>query len=621
MIIRRILFTLATPLLLTTGCKSMSRKTTLLIEAEHFKTHGGWKLDTQFIDTMGSPYLLAHGLGKPVRNAKASVSIPVDGSYVVWVRTKNWVPGKWAAPGRFKLLVNGAELKTEYGTKTGWSWQKGDVVKLNKGKATVELKDLTGFDGRCDAILLTTDATYVPDNSSEPMNEWRRELLGITMIPAEKKYDLVVVGGGLAGMGSAISAARMGLKVALIQNRPVLGGNGSSEVRVAPRGNCPNWLYPFGDMVDEFSPHVKTNVGPATAYHDNHREAMITAEKNIDLFLNHHAYNVKTSDKKIESIMALDVKNKAVREFKGDYVVDATGHGVIGYWAGADYHMEKGDRMGMSNLWRWKQTSKLEKFPNTPWALPLTEKGFPYPHKKGEWFWESGFDNHPLKDLEEIRDHNLRAVYGAWNAMKNKGAYASKDKKAYANAALDWVAYIGGTRETMQTLGDIIVSKEDIVSNRQFDDACVIVTWGLDLHYAHPLYKKTTPENPFISRAHFGGRVDDTKGKLATSSTFYVKSKDGHGFNRKKGYAIPYRCLYSRTIDNLFVPGRNMSVTHEALGTVRVMQTLGMCGVAVGRAAYLCKKRDATPREVYEKHLEEMKRVWALPGNYRVSHP
>lgn len=249
----------------------------------------------------------------------------------------------------------------------------------------------------------------------------------------------------------------------------------------------------------------------------------------------------------------------------------------------------------------------------------MTEKGFPYPNKKGEWFWESGFNKHPLKDLEEIRDHNLRAVYSAWNAIKNNGAYASKDKTGnkHRNATLEWVAYIGGTRETLQLLGDVVLTKEDVVTNRQFDDACVIVTWELDLHYAHPLYKKQTPDNPFISRAHLGGRVEDTKGNLATNLTFYVQSKDRHCFDNKKGYAIPYRCLYSRNIENLFTPGRNMSVTHEALGTVRVMQTLGMAGVAVGRVAYMAKKYDATPREVYEKHLDEMKKVWALPATYR----
>jgi len=594
----------------------------LLVEAENFENKGGWVVDAQFIDQIGSPYLLAHGLGKPVANAKTSVKVHNEGLYQIWVRTKNWVPGNWEAPGRFQLIINSVEQKTVYGTETGWHWQKGDIVDLKQGQSVIELKDCTGFDGRCDAIFLTTDTNLIPDNSSEPLNIWRRQQLGIKIVPAEKVYDLVVVGGGLSGMGAALSGARMGLHVALIQNRPVLGGNGSSEIRVAPRGNMPDWLYPFGDLVREFSPYSPNNAGSAEQYYDPLREQMIRAEKRIDLFLSHHMYAVATDSNRITSVSTLAIQDKVIRCFKGAYFVDATGHGILGLKAGAAYHMEEKERMGMSNLWKWRYTSEPQTFPDVPWALPLTEKGFPYPEdNKGDWFWESGFDRHPLNDQETIRDHNLRAIYGAWNAIKNKKAYTGKDKtgQAHANAELEWVAYVGGTRETLQLLGDVVLSKEDIVSNRQFRDACVIVTWGLDLHYPHPLYQKESPDNPFIARSHFGGRVNDTEGPLSEQTTFYVYSKDGHGFDRNKGYDIPYRCLYSKNIYNLFRCGRNISVTHEALGTIRVMQTLGMAGVAVGRAAYVAQKHSTTPRGVYENYLDEFKTVWALPAGYRIS--
>ncbi len=532
------------------------------------------------------------------------------------------MPGIWEAPGRFRLAINGKPLTTVFGTEPGWAWQKGEPVALPAGKATLELVDLTGFDGRCDAIVLTTDPAYVPDNGNEPMSEWRRQLLGIKTEEAKKEYDLVVVGGGVSGMGAAISAARLGLSVALIQDRSVLGGNGSSEIRVAPRGNYPKWLYPFGDLVKEFSPYIAENVGPASVYLDPLREKMVRAEPNIDLFLDHRAYKVVMDGKShIQAVCAFATKEKAIRVFKGRYFADTTGHGLIGYWAGADYHLEEGNRMGTSNLWKWSSAPAPVPFPEIPWALPLTEKGFPYPAGgKGEWFWESGFNKHPLKDLEAIRDHNLRAVFGAWNALKNHGAYAAKDKTGsqHAKARLDWVAYVGGSRETLQLLGDVVLTKEDILSKREFPDACVIVTWGLDLHYAHPLYSPYTADNPFISRAHFGGRVDDLTGKLATNPTFYVDAPNHNLFDRTKGYAIPYRCLYSRNIDNLFVPSRALSVTHEALGTIRVMQTLGMCGVAIGRAAYVAKLHDTTPRGAYEAHLEELKKTWMLPASHRI---
>jgi hypothetical protein len=600
---------------------SVSAQTTLLIEAEHFSAPGGWQLDTQFVDIMGSPYLIAHGLGQPVANASTGIEIPEAAIYHPWVRTRNWVPGDWTAPGRFQLAVNGKPLPTIFGTEPGWAWQKGEPVTLPAGRTVLELVDLTGFDGRCDAIVLTTDPNYRPDNSSEPMSAWRQQLLGITTREMVKEYDLVVVGGGLSGMGSAIAAARMGLSVALIQDRPVLGGNGSSEIRVAPRGNYPNWLYPLGDLVKEFSPFIAENVGPASMYLDALREKSVRAEPNLDLFLEHRVYKVIMDGKNhIQSVCALSTREKAIRVFKGRYFADTTGHGLIGYWAGADYHMEDANRMGTSNLWKWSMAKAPVAFPESPWALPLTQKGFPYPGGgKGEWYWESGFSKHPLKDLEAIRDHNLRAVFGAWNAIKNHGAYADKDKTgaSHANAQLDWVAYVGGSRETLQLLGDVVLSKEDILSKRQFPDACVIVTWGLDLHYPHPLYSPSTADNPFIARSHFGGRVDDTTGPLARSPGFYADAPDSKRFDRAKGYAIPYRCLYSRNIDNLFVPSRAMSVSHDALGTIRVMQTLGMCGVAIGRAAYVAKKHGTTPRGAYENHLDELKQAWMLPASHR----
>ena len=124
----------------------------ILLEAESFKEKGGWKVDPQFTHIMGSSYLLAHGYGKPVANAKTDAIFPEKGTYNLWVRTKNWVPGEWEAPGRFKVVVEGSVLDTEFGTEPGWGWQSGGTVEISRENVTVELKDLTGFAGRCDAI-------------------------------------------------------------------------------------------------------------------------------------------------------------------------------------------------------------------------------------------------------------------------------------------------------------------------------------------------------------------------------------------------------------------------------------------------------------------------------------
>ncbi len=604
-------------------------KSEMLIEAESFSELGGWKLDTQFVDIMGSPYLLAHGLGKPVENAKTTINLPEAGKWYIWVRTKNWVPGGWEAPGRFNLLINGSALDHEFGAASDeWGWEKGGAVTLESATVELELEDLTGFDGRCDALFLTRNVGEIPNNSSEVMSAWRRKHSDIAEVREEKEFDLVVVGGGLAGTSAAIAASRMGLSVALIQNRPVLGGNGSAEIRVAPRGKFPAGNYPqLSDIVREISPWINRNVHLTKEFEhgDKVRQNVVEAEPSLHLFLNHHAYRVEMNGKRIEAVWAFDTRGRCVRRFSGKYVVDATGHGTIGLKAGADYVMDSGSRMGASNLWHWRFGDKDIAFTEAQWALSLDKNNFPYPSEgnvgKGEWYWESGFTKHPLKDLEKIRDHNLRAVFGAWNAMKNHEVYASRDKsgKKHKTAELLWVAYISGTRETLQILGDVILSKDDIVSKRSFPDSCVPATWGMDLHYPLPVYAKEMPDNPFISRAHFGGRVDDSKGSLATSATHFVHSADGKSYDRNNGYMFPYRSFYSRNIENLFTAGRDISVTHEALGTVRVMNTLGMVGVVVGRAAAIAVKHDATPRGVYENHLGELKKVLAQPGEYRPS--
>ena len=571
----------------------------ILVEAESFSEHGGWKLDTQFIGIMGSPYLLAHGLGKPVEDATTTIEVAESGKWNVWVRTKDWV-APWkaeGAPGKFQLLINGTPLETTFGTNGAeWGWQSGGAIELPEGEVELSLRDLTGFNGRCDAIYLS-QSEEAPDNTSEILPAWRREVLGIQVEPVTEEFDIVFIGGGYAGSCGAISAARMGLKTALIQNRDVLGGNGSSEVRVWAKGNTPGGLYPLGDIIREFEDHAKASPGTYEEFEDAKKLQIVRAEENLSLFLGHHAFDVSMDGNRIESVKALETRTGTIREFRGRFFCDSTGHGTIGKMAGADYKMTEKGRMGMSNMWKWQDTDEPQTFPETTWALDLEEGGFPYPRKNhAEWFWESGYDKHPLNDLELIRDWNLRANFGAWNAIKNKGAYARSDEsgRSHANAELVWMAYIGGTRETLQLLGDVILTKDDIVSNREFPDRCVLTTWSMDLHYPREQYIGKYEENPFIARAEHGKGVD-----------------------RRRGYAVPYRCFYSRNIENLFMAGRNISVTRDALGTIRVMKTCGMMGVVVGKAAAVATTHDTDPRGVYEQYLPELIELMKLPGNIR----
>jgi hypothetical protein len=567
---------------------------TVLVEAESFADHGGWSLDTQFIGEMGSPYLLAHGLGTPVADATTKVKFPAAGTYHVFVRTKDWV-ARWQAPGtpgRFQVLVNGKPLTATFGTQGAvWDWQDGGSVTVPAGAVPVALHDLTGFNGRCDCIVFTTDSSP-PPNDSAILAAWRRAALGLPEKPETKgPYDLLVVGGGYSGMGAAISAARMGLKVALVQDRPVLGGNGSSEVRVWAMGLIRRGKYPrIGEIVEEFCDYAQKSPGSFEEFGDAKKEKVVRAEPNIDLFLNTHAFAVARDGNRITAVTCLDTTTGRELRFTGTFICDATGHATIGHLAGAETVMEPKARMGMSNMWAWDELDSPQTFPETPWALPLSMADFPYPRDHhGQWFWESGFDKDPLGDAEGIRDWNLRAVYGAFNAMKN-GDGAEK----HTTAVLTWVAFVGGPRESRRILGDVVLTQDDIVAKREFPDGCVPSTWSIDLHYPKKEYAQKFPDNPFISIAVHDQRVD-----------------------RTFGYPVPYRCFYSKDIDNLFMAGRCISVTHEALGTVRVMKTCGMMGEVVGKAASVALRHGTTPRGVYEKHWGEMDELLELPGQAR----
>lgn len=596
----------------------------LWIEAESFIEKGGWVIDNQSMNQMGSPYLLAHGLGIPVKDAMTTIQIQKSGTYRVWVRTRDWVKtwGKTGSPGRFELKLNGQSLPVQFGTeKAEWHWQDGGVISLTEGKSVLALHDLTGFEGRCDAIFLTTDLKFSPPESFDTLTIFRRKMLNLPDKPEFKgHYDLVVVGGGIAGCCAAISAARLGCSVALIQNRPVLGGNNSSEVRVGLSGLISQQPYPnLGNLLDELggvgfwnnweaeqdsttvrSRQIKNilkkhpeklthNAGPASNYEDEKKFKLICSHKNINLFLNTQVINVKKEGNVIKAVIGKDIQTGKEYLFEGSLFSDCTGDGDVGFLAGADYKMgregkaetgeprapEKPDQlvMGTSVQWYTEESAKEILFPKCPWAVKFNEQTY-IPITRGDWDWETGLNKNQITEIEYIRDYALRAVYGNWDYLKNN----SKEKSKYANKKLAWVAYIGGKRESRRLLGDVILKEQDILNNVQYDDASFTTTWGVDLHYPKPI--PGMKEEAFLTFCD----VEEIK-----------------------PYAVPYRCLYSRNIDNLFMAGRNISVTHVALGTVRVMRTGGMMGEVVGMAASLCKKHHTTPRGIYKNHLSELK--------------
>ena len=301
-------------------------------------------------------------------DASAEVTVPEAGDYRVWVRTVDWTLklGQEGGAGRFQVAIDGKPLVAELGKdEPKWTWQPAGKALLKAGKTKVSLKDLTGFDGRADAVLFSSDASFTPpaEATFEERTAWKIPGVPSAMENAGN-FDLVVVGGGYGGIGTAISAARMGVKVALIQNRDLLGGNGSSEVRVWAKGYYPESPYPLADIVKEFEDKAKASPAAAEEFADDRKDKVVRAEKNITLFMGHHAYAVETKEGKVSAVKVVDISAGKLKRISGRLFADCTGHGFIGLWAGADHTRTEKGRMGMSNMWMWKHTPAAVSIPD-----------------------------------------------------------------------------------------------------------------------------------------------------------------------------------------------------------------------------------------------------------------
>ena len=579
----------------------------VFVECESFAEKGGWVLDQQFMSEMGSSYLLAHGMGKQVADASTTVNIPADGLYTVWVRTYNWT-SPWSekpGPGKFQIKIGKKTLKPVLGS-TGkcWEWQNAGQIRLKAGQTTLTLHDLTGFEGRCDAVYLTSDGDVPPAD----MEAWRRQQLGLTDTPAASaKYDFVVVGGGISGMCAAVAAARQGLKVALVNDRPVLGGNNSAEIRVHLGGTIEVGPYPaLGRMQREFGHSKKGNAQPAENYEDGKKQSWIESEPNVTLYASNRAVAVRKDGSKIDAVIIRNIETSEEILLEAPLFADCTGDGTVGYLAGADYRYGREGKaefgeslapdepdnfvLGASVQWYSKETVKKCKFPVFDYGLNFSDASV-QKVTMGEWTWETGMLHDMTTEFEYIRDYGMMVIYSNWSYLKNKlGMYPDRD--------LDWVAYISGKRESRRLMGDYIYKQDDIEKAVFHEDATFATTWSIDLHFPDP---EITP--------YFPGEE--------------FKTRTVH--NRIYPAAVPYRCLYSRNVDNLFMAGRDISVTHVALGTTRVMRTCGMSGEVVGLAAGVCKARNASPRDVYRYYLPDLKTLMKrgaavdgpLPDNQR----
>ncbi len=571
----------------------------LWVEAESFAGKGGWVVDQQFMDEMGSPYLLAHGMGVPVADAETTVRLPSKGTYYIYVRTFNWT-SPWhegEGPGKFFLLVNGRKTtrKPLGASGNAWLWQEAGSVKADKGEMRLALHDLTGFDGRVDAIYLTTDASDVPPQEGNALTAMRRRMLNLSDVaPLRGTFDLVVCGAGTAGISAAASAARLGLNVALVNDRPVVGGNNSSEIRVHMSGRIGVGPYKkLGDLQKEFNPRRGGNAKPAEYYEDERKMEFVTHEPRITLLTNFHVNRVDKADGRIRSVTAQHIETGEEIRLEAPLFCDCTGDGTVGFLAGADYRMGREARnefhesrapevaddytLGASVMWYSVEDEKPSSFPDFDYGMHFTDASCERV-TMGEWTWETGMTTDKTRHFEQVRDYGMLVIYANWSYLKHH----MPDSLGYAKRRLGWVAYISGKRESRRLMGDYILKQDDVTRYVLPEDGTAAMSWPMDLHYPDPRNSEFFPGREFKT------------------------------INRNTNihpYPIPYRCLYSRNVDNLFMAGRCISVTHVAHGSIRVMRTTGMMGEVVGMAASLCKLHGVLPRAIYRSYFPELKRL------------
>lgn len=597
-------------------------------EAESLSETGGWSNDSQHVDIMGSPYLLATGTGHPVADAVGNIPVREAGTYRLWVRCRDWYPPH--SPGQFNVSVGGKESSTSFGktTNDAWQWIDGGDFDLKSGDTELRLADRSGWWGRCDAIVLAT-GDFMPANKAGALAEQRLTYAGVSpRIEDAGQFDVVVVGAGSSGLGAAIAAARNGIKVAFVQDRPVLGGNSSSEIMVPPMGvigTGEDRINVTGIAEELYPVQQWTNFADS-----GHLAEVVARETNISLYLNTRATGVEMIDEgTISAVLGLNVHSGRRLRFRAPLFIDTTGHGWIGFYAGAQWRMgteskseidetlapEKANPHTMGNcLYRadFKDMGQPDPFETPVWAYHYRSPGdFQKPverikeiirpeaydkatrgpgrpinatgSKRGgafTWYVELGGMSNIIDDAEKIRDELFRLHVGLWGYSKN---YDPKGIKANRNLRMVWLNYVPGVRESRRLMGDYIMTQKDFDENQNHPDIVAFTDWGIDDHQPYGYFTQG------IDAIHvYGG----------------------------KRTGMPYRSFYSRNISNLFMAGRCMSASHMALAGVRVQRPMTATGQVVGTAAAIARKCDVKPRGVYEDHLMELQQTLLKDGCY-----
>ncbi len=400
------------------------------------------------------------------------------------------------------------------------------------------------------------------------------------------KADFCVVGGGLAGMSAAIAAARHGLKTVLMHDRPVLGGNASSEVRMWVCGAHGKNNLETGIVEEIQLENLYRNNYPNYSVWDSVLYEKVRFEPNITVLLNCSCTEAQMSGKRIRSVKGWQGTAETWHTVEASFFSDCSGDSILAPLTGADFRIGReaasefsediepptADRrtMGMSCLIQARETDRPHGFVPPSWANKYSDESA-FPHRGHElkgsqnfWWLELGGEHDSIHDTETLRDELLKVAFGVWDHIKNHGDHGA------ANWVLDWMGFLPGKRESRRYIGDHIMTQNDVRAEGRFEDIIAYGGWSMDDH--HP-----------AGFRHPG------------APTIFHPAPSPYG--------IPYRSLFSKNIENLFFAGRNISVTHAAMSSTRVMATCATLGQAVGTAAFVAKEKGLSPRGVYQKEL------------------
>lgn len=399
--------------------------------------------------------------------------------------------------------------------------------------------------------------------------------------------DFCVVGGGMAGVCAAVAAARHGAKTVLVQDRPMLGGNASSEIRMWICGAVGKNVKETGILEEIQLENLRYNPSLNYSVWDHILINFVQRQENLTLLLNCSCDGVEMDGSRIRLIHAWQLTTQKHYQVSAKFFADCSGDSVLRV-SGAEFRCGREAKsefneshapdvadnktMGNSILIQTKTTSYSPGFEPLPWAHVFEEKGF---HRGlnpryNFWWMEYGGEIDTIKDSEEIRDELLKIAYGVWDLLKNNS------KGNWKDFDIEWIGCLPGKRENIRYVGDHIMTQNDVEKQGRFDDIAAYGGWTMDDHNPAAFYHKGAPTIFHPAPCPFG---------------------------------IPYRSLYSKNIENLFFAGRNISCTHMAMSATRVMGTCSVVGQAVGTAAAICVADSLTPRQLYQTAVPKLQKM------------